>query len=202
MGRYGAKQTAEATKSLDINWLGRKGYLVPGLSYSLSWTQGGEPVGSIGIRSEPSSIVLDYRWRQFGREWEDVTERIYLTSTPCNYGGYRRWFVCPHCSRRVGKLYLTTKYFWCRRCSNLAYASQRCDRMDRLTRKIQNIRTGLGGSWCLSDPFPPKPKGMHETTYRRLEHEAEEAERRRDDLWIGRTDRFLARHPQLLKGLK
>lgn len=202
MGRYGAKETADATKSLDVNWLSRKGYLMPGLSYSLSWRRGEEPTGNISVRSEHSSLVLEYRWRQSGGEWQGVSERVFLTSTPCNYGGQRLWFMCPHCSRRVGKLFGAGKYFLCRHCHDLAYESQREDLKGRLLGRAQKIRTRLGGSSSLADPFPPRPKGMHETTYRRLMHEAAEAERQRDDLWIERIDSYFARHPQLLKRLK
>jgi hypothetical protein len=45
-------------------------------------------------------------------------------STP-HFGGQRYWFLCPHCGKRVGKLYrprLTDK-FECRHCHRLTYAS-------------------------------------------------------------------------------
>lgn len=202
MGRYGGKATAEETKSLDINWLKRKGFLVPGRSCSLNWHCNGELVGEIGMRAECTSIVLDYRWREWGTEWEDVTERVLLTSTPCTFGGQRCWFVCPHCSRRARKLFGAGKYFLCRHCYRLAYESQREDRYGRLVRKIQNIRTRLGGSSYLADPFPPKPKGMHETTYKRLQQKAEEAEWEADTHFIARVDRLLGNTVRISRGLK
>ncbi len=199
MGRYGSKVTAEETKSIDIHWLKRKGFLVPGVSSSLSWRRGEEPIGRIGMRAKNVSILLDYRWRQFGGEWEDVTEQVFLTSTPCNYGGQRPWFICPHCSRRVGKLFGVGKYFLCRHCYRVAYQSQREDRYGRVLGKIQNIRTRLGGSSYLADPFPPRPKGMHETTYQRLLKEAEEAESEADGHFVQRFDRLYRRMSRRLK---
>ena len=49
--------------------------------------------------------------------------RISLTTTPCNLGGKRYWFLCPTCSRRVGGLYLAPgeHCFKCRICNNLTY---------------------------------------------------------------------------------
>lgn len=136
------------------------------------------------MRAERTSIVLDYRWREWGTEWEDVSERVLLTSTSCTYGGQRRWFICPHC---------------CRYCHNLAYESQREDRCGRLLRKVQSIRSRLGGSTYLADPFPPKPKGMHGTTYRRLQREAEEAECKADVYFLETVHRFYRSTLRLLR---
>jgi hypothetical protein len=45
---------------------------------------------------------------------------------------------------------------------NLAYASQREDRLDRLNRKMRKLRTKIGGdSDDVISPFPEEPKGMH-----------------------------------------
>ncbi len=49
---------------------------------------------------------------------------IKVTTTPCNYGGFRYWFICPQCGKRIGTLYrkpITTMYA-CRQCQNLTYA--------------------------------------------------------------------------------
>lgn len=201
MGRCGARQTAEATKSLDINWLSRNGYLVPAC-YTLTWRQEEEQVGSIGMRAQQCAIVLDYRWRQFDGEWESVNEQVHLVSTPCNYGGQRPWFMCPGCWRRVGKLFAAGKYFLCRHCYHLPYESQREDGYYRLLRKVQKIRIRLGGSSNLIDPFPPKPKGMHEKTYRRLEREADEAECNLDAGFVELVNRFFRCSDRVSSGVK
>jgi hypothetical protein len=45
---------------------------------------------------------------------------------------------------------------------NLAYASQREDRLDRLNRKMRKLRTKIGGdNDDVISPFPEEPKGMH-----------------------------------------
>ena len=58
--------------------------------------------------------------------------KVRLTTTPCNLGGVRYWFVCPlsksgvYCGRRVAKLYKApgANYFGCRHCYNLSYESR------------------------------------------------------------------------------
>ena len=59
---------------------------------------------------------------------------------------------------------------------DLRYESQREAKKYRALRWAQKIRTRLGGSANMMDPFPEKPKGMHHDTYMRLfwkHHEAE-----------------------------
>lgn len=53
-------------------------------------------------------------------------QRIELTSTPCYFGGQRKWFLCPTCSRRVGTLYCKPLLdeFLCRHCNRLLYRLQ------------------------------------------------------------------------------
>ena len=178
--RGSSKGTADGLSSLDVNWLKRKRILTPGRSSSVSWSRNGEDAGSITLRAEVGRVVLEYRSRSGGGDWESVTEPVRLTWTWCNYGGQRPWFVCPgaHCGRRVGKLYAAGKYFLCRHCYDLAYDCQREEPRDRLMRKAQNIRRRLGGSANLSASFPWKPTGMRWKTYNRLYRRAEEAELR------------------------
>jgi hypothetical protein len=77
----------------------------------------------------------------------------------------------------VAKLYGPGKYFLCRHCYDLRYESQREDKKTRALRKAQTIRTRLGGSANMLEPFPEKPKGMHLDTYIRLWWKHNEAHR-------------------------
>jgi hypothetical protein len=56
--------------------------------------------------------------------------------TRCNYGGGRRWLLCPRCFKRVAKLYrpLDEVLFACRQCHELTYRSTQCHdaKLDRL----------------------------------------------------------------------
>jgi hypothetical protein len=119
---------------------------------------------------------VEMRWS--GREWQDIDERIGLSFSSCHYGGKRPWFVCPmaECGRTVAVLYRSGLRFLCRHCHSLAYASQRAGRAERALRRGQKIRTRLGGSPFVIDPFPAKPKRMRWATYGRLLEQANEAE--------------------------
>jgi len=190
--RLGSKDTVDGVKSLDINWLNRKGFLRAGRVFTLSWTYRGEPSGWIRARSDPDQVTLTYRCRYGGGDWKAVEEPVRLTWTRCNYGGRRPWFICPRvgCGRRVGKLYAGGKYFLCRHCYDLAYESQREDISLRLLRKAQNIKTRLGGDPSSLAPFPDKPKGMHWKTYWRLYRGHQEA----DTLsWVALAERVRLR---------
>ena len=59
-------------------------------------------------------------------ERTDYDYQVSLVTTPCNFGGVRYWFGCPHCGRRVAVLYLAPGdvYFRCRHCNNLSYHSR------------------------------------------------------------------------------
>ena len=43
--------------------------------------------------------------------------RLRLATTACNYGGYRKWFVCK-CGRRASVFYFS-RYWQCRHCVGL-----------------------------------------------------------------------------------
>jgi len=169
-----SKSTTGSQHRIDMRWLKKQGYLRPGNAGSLSWSRGDEQTGSIGFRMEHDSMVLNYRHRPHGGEWEDVKQTISFDRTSCNYGGFRTWFKCPRCWQRVVLLYGAGKYFFCRHCYNLTYESQQVLRCDRLMMKARAIRKRVGGNIDLVFPFPKKPKGMHWKTYRRL-REAEQS---------------------------
>lgn len=180
-GRYYRQQrknTVDGCKRLDVNWLNRNDYLVPGQRSTVSWTCGGEASGDIVLRAESLRVLLEYRFRCPGGDWEDVVEHVGLAWTPCTYGGERPWFICPGagCGRRVGSLYARAEYFLCRHCYNLAYSCQKESAHDRSLRTVRNIRRRLGASENVMAPFPRKPKGMHWRTYSRLRNKHYEAE--------------------------
>jgi len=120
-----------------------------------------------GKRLTPGATA-SVRWETPGGE--AVIGTLMFNWTDCYYGGQRPWFCCPNerCRRRAAVLYLTRDGLLCRLCLHLAYPSQREDRAGRLLTKAQKIRMRLGGSGNMFQRFPPRPKGMHRNTYRRL----------------------------------
>ncbi len=175
--RLNSKATTESQNRIDIRLLKKWGHLNDD-SMSIgtwSWSQNSEETGSVGCRLNTERMVLNYRYRHHGGNWEPVEQHISFDRTPCNYGGHRLWFLCPHCSRRVAVLYGAGKYFLCRYCYRLTYSCQQESLPDRLMRKSRKIRKLLGGGNSLLDPFPSKPKNMHWETYYRLRYKAERA---------------------------
>ena len=85
------------------------------------------------------------------------------------------------CGRRVAKLHGAGRYFLCRRCYRLAYASQRESGLDRTLRRANKIRRRLGGEPGMAARFPDRPKGMWRRTYDRLRWHVFEAEMAAED---------------------
>ena len=173
--RWDSKTTTESQYWLDIRWLKKQGLLLPSTMGLLSWSCRDKKIGTIVYIMEADRMVLIYRYRPHGGEWEPVEQAISFDRTPCNYGGFRTWFLCPHCRRRVALIYGAGKYFLCRHCYNLTYASQQEDEATRLIRKARKIRERLGASNDLMEPILLKPKNMHWATFHRLRREAEQA---------------------------
>jgi len=191
MGGYGSgrkpghwsKRTTEEQQRFDIRWLRKQGYLRPGSVGLLQWACGGRSAGWVHYRVEADEIKLNYRYGSAIKDWEQVEQTITLDRTPCNLGGHRKWFLCPRCGRRVAVLYGTERYFLCRHCYNLTYASQQEGQADRLIRRARNLRKLLGASISLYDPIIFKPKNMHERTFQRLKLQAYAAGRKA--MWYG-----------------
>lgn len=174
--RWDKKTTTEEVNRIDIRYMRQQGLLRwPGCTGSLSWSCGGEPTGSIRYRVEQERLVLNYRYRSHGEEWQDIEEPVWFDRTPCNFGGERLWFLCPHCGRRVAVLYGADVRFLCRHCYRLPYGSQNEIYLDRMHRKARKIRKRLGASDNLTEPVLFKPKGMHQKTFDRLVREEEMA---------------------------
>ena len=114
------------------------------------------------------TVELEFRGGQL--------QSIPVQWTQCHFGGARPWFLCPHCQRRVGKLFQAASFCACRSCCNLRYASQRRGTKSRRYLQALKLRLRLGGVASLTEPFPVRPCGMHRRTYDRLRSRAEQLE--------------------------
>ena len=198
-GRPGWRSKVEHCRSLDVNRLHRAGCIRPGYWGGWKWSQDGEDTGSIGLRGEEHRLRLVYSYQRGGGEWEKIDVSVPITYVPCRYGGERPYFRCAgivngrYCGKRVVKLYMGGRYFLCRHCYRLAYASQSESEHDRVLRRRDKRRMRLGGDpgtewFCLR-----KPKGMWWRTFERERDELRMIEERAEDLFIVGAARLLDR---------
>lgn len=119
-----ARDTVEQYLKLDTADLNRFGL------FDNDWSRGGLNWGEsssidyqIKTVNGRKEMTLSYTHKPY---WEDrkyeLDYLVKLTTTPCNFGGVRYWFLCPKCIKRVRCLY-GGKYFLCRNCHDLSYDS-------------------------------------------------------------------------------
>ena len=167
--RYGVKSTTDDYLTIDVRRFSRIGLLRPSFGGGLRWTRNGEAIASIQVQAEDDRVILRYRYRRGDGDWKDDSYPVRIARTPCNFGGWRPWFVCPAlgCGRRVAILYVGG-IFACRHCYQLAYPSAREDAGDRATRRADRIRARLGWSPGILSAPEGKPKWMRWRTFERL----------------------------------
>ena len=171
----------ESYCTLDVNQLSEKGCLRPGCCGTCRWIVNNEVV-SLKLRAEAERLHLSYTVRVGNGERQDMTETIPIVHLGCRFGGTRPYFICPgpgdgtDCGRRITKLHLSRRYFLCRHCNQLAYASQYEQQWERALRRANKLKQRLGIDVGIAEPLPDKPKGMWARTYGRLLDEILEAE--------------------------
>jgi hypothetical protein len=177
---------------MDVNRMHREGSLRLGSRGHWVWSRGGEEVARIGYKKTETGLVLDYRIRQNGGDWQPITQIVPLTYVDCHYGNQRPYFRCPgmvngrHCGRRVAKLFLGGGYFLCRHCCNITYTSQSEVDYDRMLRRANKRHIALGGEPRAAYWIASKPKGMWQRTYQRKCLEIEYCERQANQLFLSR----------------
>lgn len=164
----------EETHSIDLAWLRRRGYLRVGAFGVLTWSCRGVQTGSVGYRVDALGLRLSYKTKRAeGQDWQQVDELIPFAETRCHLGGRRKWLQCPGCARRCRTVF-GGSVFRCRLCHGLRYESQYEPPFARAASRSHKLRQRLGQVAGLDEFFPPKPKGMHWRTYRRLEMKDED----------------------------
>lgn len=178
-GRHGGKSCTDDMRALDVRKLQRQGQLVPGIGLRWDWTIDDQVVASINLTVGDDRVTLNYRQRNAGQDWEQMSYPVFLEWTPCHFGGRRAWWRCPAsgCGRRVAVLF-GGAVFACRHCHRLAYRSQREAADDRATRRAEKIRQRLGWIPGILNEPGDKPKGMWWETFDRLQsrHDASVSE--------------------------
>ncbi|MEO8581966.1 MAG: hypothetical protein ABI425_05350 [Patescibacteria group bacterium] len=116
----------------DIYWLRKYHYLCADKQGAMEW------YNSLDDETQTFSIsshVEDYHPYLYLlydlSDGQKYPLKIYLTRTPCTYGGWRYWFLCPVpkngliCGKRVGVLYKVRNFFGCRHCFELTYTCRK-----------------------------------------------------------------------------
>ncbi len=114
--------------------------------------------------------IMDINYQYRGKLY---SYSIQVSKTPCHYGNYRYWFLCPSCSKRTGVLYCASLYV-CRHCIGANYQSQLQQPVDRIYSKLNALRERLGWQVGIIHGIGERPKGMHHSTYERLLTEYEQ----------------------------
>jgi hypothetical protein len=116
------------------------------------------------VRVVRYAIVLDLRGHT-------LPQRIPVSWTKVHLGGERPWMHCPHCEKRVARLYKGLGGYFCRACvGNPIYASQALSAQARPHYQACKLRLRLGGEASPTEPFPERPRKMHRRTYERRKH--------------------------------
>jgi len=139
---YNPQLEADFVKQLRISLLKKEGYLNRSMAGIIRWGEGDE---TSSLRLESHMDEYHPYFRLFYAQIDTKGNRqafdykIFLHKTPCNYGGYRYWFMCPlprsgmTCGRLSAVLYKAGNYFGCRRCHNLTYQCRKHNANSSLT---------------------------------------------------------------------
>jgi len=144
-----AKQEADSLKKISIYWLRQQKLLKKDcwLSRNITWTSGFTSNKSsitiyTSLTNEGNYIQLVYTQTDKEGNKRDFDYKVQLESTPCHYGGYRYWFICPltvngrYCGRRAATLYKAGDYFGCRHCYNLTYNSRNLSGISKVAGQV------------------------------------------------------------------
>ncbi len=165
--RWDKKDTTDDYLSLPINFVRKRWGLDRMMVCTMLWHIRERQVGEIQLVILPGQGVrLHYRFNG-----EPVESLVRFTTTAQHLGGVRHWWVCPRCGRRCGVLY-GGRYFWCRQCRNLTYATtqQGGSLVDTIDNKLYRLRKKLQATDRNIMDGPPlqKPPHMHGRTFDRL----------------------------------
>jgi hypothetical protein len=135
--RCDAKDTTERYPSINISALRKQGVLDSGDFGFVPWYWWGQ-LAVIASEFRGGLLVL-HCIRRYDDGYKTFSQEVGLEQTPCNFGGLRDWFSCPHCGWRRGVLYAFRNTFACRKCLDLTYQSTREIGLVRPFKKQTNI---------------------------------------------------------------
>lgn len=151
--------TTECTK-IAVSHVREGNITTNGVTATMSWNNG----NSVCLEGQGNAFLIRYTTGA-GERLQRHCDRIGYRWTPCHFGGFRLYLVCPHCQRQCMAVYGAAP-FACRKCHDLAYPSETTSGAYRLYDTGQAIANKMAGRFVtLDEPFPDRPKGMHHKTY-------------------------------------
>jgi hypothetical protein len=118
-------------------------------------------------------IISERHWLTLDPGRYGIVQYVRVSWTPCHLGGWRPWMHCSYCEKRVAKLLKGLGGYCCRACiGNPLYACQTKSSHGRRHFGICKIRLQLNGYASLLEPFPERPRGMHQKRYDRMKARA------------------------------
>jgi len=88
-------------------------------------------------------------------EYEGGSYNIPIEKQSCYFGGFRYFFHCPKCDRRMRLLYFDKGLFLCRKCADLCYYTQILRPPDRCLAMASKIKEKLESRAGNLDRKPP-----------------------------------------------
>ena len=156
--------TLEAHRKVDAFRFRKAGLLTDGWVGKWQWKSADGETNAIDIAGGRSEIVLTYKFRQNGGDWQPVRQTIAILYHACHFGGHQVYFGCPGCARRVRFLYGAGALFQCRHCYDLVYASSREGAVDRECRRIRKLRRKVQSDENIEGAII-RPKHMRASTF-------------------------------------
>jgi hypothetical protein len=147
---YSTRSYTDDYLDLDIRLMNQRGWLNKSNYQNLSWKRNGQEIGSIKFLvwtrvqfpEEIPNIKMRYNVRKNAGAWQELDYKINLTTTKCNFGGVRYWFICPDCNKRVCVLYADI-LFKCRSCLGIVHKSRNESALDQATRRLKKEKDNL-----------------------------------------------------------
>ena len=76
---YGAKDTTDDYRSIDVRRWNRDGLLKPNRTFGRQWSRDDEVVASIRVHTESDRVILTHRHRSGEEDWKDESYPVYLS---------------------------------------------------------------------------------------------------------------------------
>lgn len=115
------RPTVEERKGISIVELSRAGVF----GKFLGEAQDGFFYGDLRLALVHDQTSLEWYFKILNYGPKNSSNAIDLAKTPCQYGGYRWWLLCPKCGKRQTVLYEHNDDYACRFCLKLRYDTQR-----------------------------------------------------------------------------